>query len=221
MLRTVRVAALIGAVSFLAACATGERPSYAPDDGTSSGASGITSTTAASGVDASVLALFNTSLAVSETAKYEIHQTLQGITAPATFTRDATRTILDVRDVQFRNSGGKRETCNRSSMSCRLGFAEQRLSDLQISSGFWGPAVLEALTSPTVTARIGPITTDSDTVAGQAVTCVSIPGPSRVDRYCALPSGTLASMDTAAVTITLTSYESSFDSSLWDEYPHD
>jgi hypothetical protein len=194
---------------------TGQRPSFDPGV---TAAPGTTAPARATGVSDEILALFDSSTVEPFTAVYRVRQTAQQVTATAILTRDATRTALDIRDVQFRESGGQRQTCNRSSNFCQPGYAEQRLSDLQITSGFWGPSVKDALRSPALNARIGPITTVKDTLAGQGVTCVNIPGPGRVDRYCALDNGVLASMDNAAVSVTLMEYRSTFDQQVWDEF---
>ena len=209
MLRSARALALFTAAIALSACMTGQRPSLDPG--------GTTAPARATGVSDEILALFDSSIPEPFTAVYQVRQTTQQVTATAILTRDATRTALDVRDTQFRESGGQRETCNRSSNACQPGYAQNRLSDLQITAGFWGPSIKDVLRSPILNARIGPITTDKDTVAKQAVTCVNIPGPGRTDRYCALDSGVLASMDNAAVSVTLVEYRTTFDQQVWDE----
>jgi len=213
----------------LTACQTGERPSFdtTPDNGatadTQAGASrpvevatGGTpdnATTARSGYTD----LFDTSSGVTETAVYTVVQTAQQVTAIATLSRDGDRTVVEVRGVQYRGEGDEQTTCVVATGACEAGYDEQPLSDLQITSGFWGPAVVAKLASPTYRARIGPVTTSTITVAGQDAVCVDIPGPDRTDRYCALKSGALAAMDTAYVRVELTSYEPSFDESVWAE----
>jgi len=202
--------------TLLTACQTGERPSFetvpsdegaTPADQDDSGPSPQ--------VDA-FISLLDTPPPDGETATYEIVQVAQGVSATATVVRDAVRTAVDVRDTQFRESAGRQETCGGVSGACAPGYAEQRLSDLQITTGFWGPALRQTLRSPTLEYRIGPITTTSETIAGQPATCIAIPGPSRVDRYCVLASGIAATIETAAVTVNLTDYEATFDESRWN-----
>jgi len=228
-----RALVVAAAVVALTACQTGERPSF--DTSNTSGAQGATTTSTTmddvasstvEGVPETTVAdanpysaLFATSADVSETAVYEVRQTAQQVTATVTVSRMPGRTLVDVRGFQFRDNGGAHETCNVDTQTCEPDYAEQRLSDLQISSGFWGPAIRRELNSPTLASRIGPVTTSDETIAGEPVTCVNVPGPSRSDRYCALATGMLAEKDTAAVTIDLVEYRHAFAEDLWNQFP--
>ncbi len=203
----------------LTACQTGERPSFDTVPSDSGAAPADQDDSGPSPELAALIGLLSSPPPPGETATYEIVQATQGVTATATLVRDGERTALDVRDTQFRESDGRQETCERGSGVCSAGYAEQLLSDLQITTGFWGPALRQTLTSPTLGARIGPITTFSRTIAGQQATCIEIPGPSRVDRYCALSTGIAAAIETAAVTVALTDYRATFDESTWDAIP--
>lgn len=205
----------------LTACQTGERPSFDTVPSDSGAAPADQDDSGPSPELTAFIELLSSPPPPGETATYSIVQATQGVTAAATLVRDSDRTALDVRDAQFRESDGQQETCERASGVCASGYAEQRLSDLQITSGFWGPALRTTLASPTLAARIGPITTFSRTIAGQQATCIEIPGPSRVDRYCVLPSGIVATVETAAVNVELTEYRASFDESIWDSIPAD
>jgi hypothetical protein len=215
----------------LTACQTGERPSFdassdrsPADRDTAPAVEAATAHTpdnagsAASERPGMPAALFITSGA-AETATYEVRQSSQGVTAVVTVSREPGRTVVEVRGTQFREEDGERQTCNVDTNVCEPEFAEQRLSDLQISTGFWGPAVRRELESPTLDARIGPLEYEPDTYAGQTATCVVVPGPSRTDRYCALPSGLLAAKATAAVSIELVDYHTGFDEALWAKIP--
>jgi hypothetical protein len=195
-----------GVATIATACQTGERPTYIEP----------TDSTVPAYAD-----LFDTSSAVAETIVYRIEQTFQQIPATAVLSRDASRFVLDVRNTQYRDSDGERLTCNRDSKECQAGHDEQRISDLSITTGFWGPTVHQRLSGGGPTGRIGPVTTSREPVGDQTATCVSVPGPDRTDRYCALDSGVLASMDTAAVTIELVERRPGFDESLWGEIPSD
>jgi hypothetical protein len=221
----------VGVAVALTACQTGERPSFDTSE------SGAAPTTASAGETTREVAtpdtpdnasgrrprnasdLFDTSSAVTETAVYEVTQAAQQLRAVITVSREPGRSIVEVRGLLFRERDGVRETCNTGTEVCEPDFAEQQLSDLQITTAFWGPAIQSELESPAMDARIGPLTTSDETIAGQRATCVAVPGPSRSDRYCALASGTLALKDTAAVTIDLVEYRTTFDEALWNRFP--
>lgn len=217
--------AVVAASSFLAACFTGERPSFDPTDtlGTRNGASGVSGPgTIADGLPttpAELAKLFGTRARGRETATYEIRPTSSsGSAVVATVSRDTGRLVVQVRNIQYRTDSSGPRTCRDTSKSCTRGLNSQPLSDLLITAQFWGPAIRQQLESPTLAARIGPTQTTQAEIADQLSICIDVPGPQVTDRYCALPTGLLAALRTAAVTITMTDYVPDFDEELWAKY---
>jgi hypothetical protein len=219
-----RALAVVAAVAVLTACQTGERPSFEDDpNAADSDETDAKTSPAEPGVprgsgfaDPAVRsALFETDAAIAETAVYEILQPYQQVRAGATMTRQGERVAVVVRDTAYRTEGDRTVTCSIAAATCEDGANGQPLSDLQITRGFWGPATQVAMTSPRLDARIGPITNTTETIAGQQATCLEIPGPTYTDRYCALASGTVATIDTAAVQVTLVEYRTEFSDWLW------
>ena len=168
---------------------------------------------------ASLASLFGKPATGPETATFEVRPTTQSEPITAVVSRDATRTLVSIRDVQYRSDENGPSTCRRTSNTCTRGFNAQPLSDLNISAQFWGPSVRQELRSPTLASRIGPVTTSNETLAGEAAVCIDVPGPQVTDRYCALSSGMLAQKTTARVVIALVSYSQTFDETLWTEFP--
>jgi hypothetical protein len=210
----------------LSACFTGQRSSYAPDDtagaADATGVTGPESTaTAPSGATGptAFASLFGAPARTPETATYSIRPTTGTGTVTAIVSREAGRTVVSVRNVQYRTSASGPTTCRLETNSCTKGFNAQPISDLNISAQFWGPGVRQELRSPTLAARIGPVTTHSATFAGQSSTCIDVPGPQVTEQYCALPTGMVAHKNTARVEITLVAYSATFDDSLWSSFP--
>lgn len=223
--RLVPLTAVAAAGLLLSACFTGERPSFDPTvtidtQGTAAGASGPG--TIAEGLPstpAELAALFGARASGAETAAFEIRPT-SSTAKPvlATVSRDLTRLVVSIREIQYRTDERGPQTCRTTTQSCTRGLNSQPLSDLQISAQFWGPAIRQQLESPALAARIGPIRTTQATIAEQLAVCIDVPGPQVTDRYCALPTGMLAALSTAAVTVTLVDYLPEFDESLWEAF---
>lgn len=215
----VAAAALLAALG-LSACLTGERASIDTSNAPETTLGTIDSVAAAAGpATAEALALvFGQAASGPETASYVIRPTGSTESVDAVVSRDATRTVVRIRDIQYRSDPTGPRTCRTTTNSCTQGFNSQPLSDLNITAQFWGPSVRQELRSPTLAARIGPIRTTQATIAGQSATCVDVPGPQVTDRYCALASGLLAQKSTARVTIEVSSYSTTFDESMWAEF---
>ncbi len=187
----------------------------------SSATTGTTSTTAPAAITPAspLAALLGRPATSAETATYLVRPTYSTTPVSAVVSRDATRVVVSIRNIEYRTSGGTSETCNRTTKTCAAGLDAQPVSDLLITSQFWGPAPSAALRSPTLVNRIGPMATSVTTVSGQHASCVSIPGPDLTEQYCALDSGLLASEHTGRVEIVLSSYHAGFDQTLWSEFP--
>ncbi|MSW20785.1 MAG: hypothetical protein F2873_07780 [Actinobacteria bacterium] len=212
-------------ISMLSACFTGERATVDTSEtmpspvSTTLEAPDTTIPPGAPKTAAALASLFGAPAKGPETATFEIRPTDQAETVTAVVTRDATRTVVSVRDVQFRSGAAGPSTCRQQTDVCTPGFNSQPLSDLGITAQFWGPSVRQELRSPTLAARIGPVTTTDTTIAGQVAVCIDVPGPDLTVRYCALPTGMLASKSTARVAIELVAYSDTFDEQLWAKFP--
>lgn len=220
--RLVPLTVVAAASLMLSACFTGERPSFDPTDtiGTESApadASGPgTITDGLPSTPAELAALFGARASGPETATFEIRTTsATGDPVVATVSRDLTRLVVSVRDLQYRTNERGPRTCRNATKSCTRGLNSQPLSDLLITAQFWGPAIRQQLESPALAARIGPIRTTQSQIAEQLAVCIDVPGPQVTDRYCALPTGMLAALSTAAVSITMVDYVPEFDEQLW------
>lgn len=225
MRRLAPTLAAVAASLLLASCFTGERPSFDPTDtlGPPNGASGAsgpgTIADGLPGTPAELAQLFGARARGPETATYEIRpSSSSAVPVTATVSRDVDRIVVSVRDIQYRTDASGPRTCRASTKSCTRGLNSQPLSDLLITAQFWGPAIRQQLESPTLAARIGPIRTTQAQIAGQLSICIDVPGPQVTDRYCAVPTGLLAALSTAAVSITMTNYGPEFDEQLWAEY---
>lgn len=211
----------------LAGCFTGERASIDPNqskpDVTEAPIDTAPTVSGPSGPQtaASLATLFGKPATGPETATFELRPTTQSEPITAVVTRDATRTVVSIRDVQYRSDENGPSTCRRTTKVCTRGFNAQPVSDLNITAQFWGPSVRQELRSPTLASRIGPVKTSNETLAGQAALCIDVPGPQVTDRYCALSTGMLAQKTTARVVITLVTYAATFDETLWSEFPTD
>lgn len=155
-----------------------------------------------------------------ETANYKVRPTFQGTPVDIVVSRDSARTLVSVRDIEFRITATGSHTCRRATRRCTPGLDAQPLSDLLISATFWGPAARQALRSPGMVARASAAKASSIVIPGTTLRadCVTVPGNTLDERFCVTPSGLLALQNTARVDITLTTYSTSFAQVLWDEF---
>ena len=212
-------ALLIGGLTVLAGCFTGERASI--DVGATLPPTSVTGATGAASLPTSaeqLAELLGTPAKGPETATYEITPTSQSTPVLAVVSRTNGRVVVSIRDVQYRTDESGPVTCRTTTQACTPGFNAQPLSDLGITALFWGPGARQELRSPGLAARIGPIAATTAEILGQRVACIDIPGPQVTERYCALPTGMLAAKSSARVVITLSAYTATFDDALWLEF---
>jgi hypothetical protein len=209
----------------LSGCFTGKRAASTPDTSPAApatsvdGATGPTTTVETSPILETVAVLLGQSAKSPETATYSVRPTSRSTATPVTVSRDADRTVVSIRNIEYRITARGSRTCRRDTHKCVPGLDAQPISDLLISATFWGPAARQALRAPGMVAKGSSATTSTLAVAGQSAMCVTIPGPNVNERYCALPTGMLAAENTVRVDIALTTYNREFAQALWDEFP--
>ena len=136
-------------------------------------------------------------------AVYTITPTLQDTqTVTATVAQRAGQRKVQIGNVIYRVENSLATTCENATSGCVEFTDDARVSNLNVTSNFWGAAFATRLTNDS-SRRIGSTAGHAETIAGFPAVCVDIP-PSA--SYCALDSGILARYIGADVTIELTSY---------------
>lgn len=136
-------------------------------------------------------------------ATYAITPTLQGTaTVTATVARREGQRRIQIGNVVYLVEDGRSSTCENGLGGCVEYTDDARVSDLNVTSNFWGAAFAARLAND-ARRRIGSTVGHAEEIAGLPAICVDIP-PSA--SYCALDSGVLARYIGADVTIELTSF---------------
>jgi hypothetical protein len=204
------VIVLIG-LAAISGCATGERPTLVAPPSTVSDP-----------VTAAVIERLDRASTATFTATYDITPTSTSETTTATVVQTGQARRVTIGNVEYvRDSEGAR-TCETGNVGCVEGFDEARVSNLNITSEFWGRSSQTRLGLNAARA-VGPPTGSTETIGGQAATCASIPlqssvsiGDSAVQSlvYCAIDAGVLARYNGADVVIELTSFTNAVDEAL-------
>lgn len=97
-----------------------------------------------------------------------------------------------------------------ASRPCMTGLDKAASSDVGLTLDFYAADTARRLRRDAA-AKTGPTTPRSETIAGQASTCVEVPLAGGTAVYCALDSGLLAKLDDGDVLVTLTLYAPSVD----------
>jgi hypothetical protein len=206
-LRQPRTRLALGAVALtllLTACATGPRPTL------------VDQPTATDTVAQAVLDRLERASSATFTADYEITPSLTGQPTHATVIQEGSQQRVTIGDVDYFTDGTTSRTCAVGGTDCVDSIDDARISNLNVTSKFWGPSVaskLELDTARSVDATTGRI----DTIANRPATCADVHVPS-IDgvgsvTYCAVDDGVLARYYGADVTIELTSFVPSVDES--------
>ena len=201
------VALLVAAT--LTGCATGQRPTLvAPPS------------TVGDPVTAAVLDRLDRAQTSVFTATYDITPTLTGETTAATVVQSGDQRRVTIGSVEFFRQGSGARTCFTGNVDCVDGIDEARISDLNITSEFWGRSSAARLGLNAARA-VGNPEGSVETIAGQPATCATIPvgttttaeggSPVQALVYCALDAGVLARYNGADVVIELTSFSESVD----------
>ena len=206
-LRQPRTRIALGAAALtllLTACATGPRPTL------------VDQPTATDTVAQAVLDRLERGSSATFTADYEITPSLTGQPTHATVMQEGSQQRVTIGDVDYFTDGTTSRTCGVGGTDCVDSIDEARISNLSVTSKFWGPSVVSKLeldsarSVDTTTGRI-------DTIANRPATCADVHVPS-IDgvgsvTYCAVDDGVLARYAGADVSIELTSFQPSVDES--------
>lgn len=180
------------------ACATGPRPTWG--DTTLPPASTMTGDP---DIDA-VLALLDAPSDAAMTADYSVLRKYGNVTTTAHLALSpGGRRSVTLGDVRFVTGPDGSATCTPD--GCQQGILAQAASDVGVTIEFWAADAAARLRRD-ATAKIGPATVRSTTVAGQQVECVDLPVSGGTAVYCVLPSGVLAVLDDGDVRVELTGF---------------
>jgi len=151
--------------------------------------------------------------ATSFTATYAITPTLaDAVPAEVTVTHSPASSHVVVASggavtVEYVTTDGEQRTCAAGQSDCVAGLDETRISNLAVSSSFWGPSSAQKLRTD-ATRNVADATASTEILAGETATCAAVPiGPTGIPTvYCAVDGGPLAAYRGADVTIELISY---------------
>ena len=188
----------------LTACAIGPRPTLVDEP------------TVSDTVAQAVLDRLERASSATFTADYEITPSLTGQPTHATVMQLGAQQRVTIGDVEFFTDGTVSRTCSVGGTDCVDTIDEARISNLSVTSKFWGPSVMSKLeldSARSVDASTG----RTDTIADRPATCADVKVPS-IDgvgsvTYCAVDDGVLARYFGADVTIELKSFVPSVDES--------
>ena len=179
----------------LSACFTGARPKLAEG----------AATTGDAAADA-VLSRLDAAGGRTFTADYTIVTKFGNITTPATVVQAGpARRAITIGRTRFIINGSDTATCDLDAGTCSDSIDLQRISNLQLTADFYDASAAARLRRDTEL-RAGPTEASTETIAGQAATCVAIPVTGGKSTYCALNAGPLARYDGADLSIDLTDY---------------
>jgi len=190
-------------VVVLTGCLTGERPTFEPGSSIGDAAA------------EAVLGRLGGAESLNFFATYRIVPSSTGIATQATVAQLGSRLRITIGDVEYSSDGDRSRTCQDD--SCVDFLDDARISNLNITHGFWGSAFRSRLELD-ASRRIGPSAGSSTTIAGQSAACVDVIVPSVATAtgtvvYCALDVGALARYFGADVSIELTSFSFEVSSS--------
>ena len=145
------------------------------------------------------------------TASYSIKRKLGDLQRSASVVQAPPHNVVRIGDVALFGDPPQ-QTCDTATSTCETGLLEQRISDVGISSRFYGPATAQQLRVAVARESANP-TVDTMQVAGVGADCLHISVGGGQETYCVTTDGLVALLDTAAVHIELTSLSDVADSS--------
>ncbi len=195
----------------LAACFTGERPTFADrkfDTGTTTGDPAI---------DA-VLAKLDTAATTPPTftADYDITVRFGNLQKTATVTVDGRSRSITMGDVEYVQTPDLIETCRSS--TCTTGLDAAAISDSQMTVDFYAADAATRLRVDAA-AKIGPTASRTEQIAGQPADCVDVVQSSGTASYCVLGDGILAKLTDGDVYVTMTSFSETADPAALTPHP--
>ncbi len=196
----------------LTACATGPRPTL------------VDETVVDDAVAQAVLDRLDRSKGATFTADYEITPSLTGLPTHATVMQSGSQRRITIGDVDYYTDGNVSRTCVVGGTNCVDSIDEARVSNLNVTSSFWGAssaARLEVDSARSVDASTG----STDTIASRPATCAAVYLPATAGSaasptiaggvgsvtYCAVDDGVLARYFGVDVSIELTSFVPTVD----------
>jgi hypothetical protein len=202
-----RIRIALGAAAatlFLAACATGPRPTLVDEPV-------VTDTVAQA-----VLDRLERASSATFTAEYEITPSLTGQPTHATVIQEGSQQRVTIGNVDYFTDGTVSRTCAVGGTDCVDSIDDARISNLSITSKFWGPSVLSKLELDSARS-VDAATGRTGMIANRPATCADVHVPS-IDgvgsvTYCAVDDGVLGRYAGADVAIELTSFVPSVDES--------
>jgi hypothetical protein len=196
------VATVVAIVATVTGCATGPRPTLVEDP------------VVDDAVAQAVLDRLDRSEGATFTADYEITPTTTGLPTRATVMQSGSQQRITIGDVDYYTDGTVSRTCLVGGTECVDSIDEARVSNLNVTSKFWGTS--SALKLENDSARsVDDSTGNTDTIASRPATCAAVYVPA-VDgvgsvTYCAVDDGVLARYIGADVSIELTAFVPSVD----------
>ena len=151
-----------------------------------------------------VLARLDAVDAQTFTADYSIERKLGDLQRNAHVAQAPPQTVVKIGDVAL-YSDPPAQTCDTAKNTCEDGLLEQRISDMGISSRFYGPATAQQL-RVAVSREEQPPRLDNEQIGGTVAQCLHVPVGGGEETYCVTGTGLVALLDTAAMHIELTSY---------------
>jgi hypothetical protein len=145
------------------------------------------------------------------TAAYSIKRKLGDLQRAANVVQSPPHNVVRIGDVAL-FSDPPQQTCDNVTSICETGLLEQRISDVGISSRFYGPATAQQLRVAVARESADP-TVDTMQIAGVEADCLHVSVGGGQETYCVTADGLVALLDTAAVHIELTSLSEVADSS--------
>ena len=196
---------VVGAVAltlFLTACATGPRPSLVDEPA------------ATDTVAQAVLQRLERGASATFTADYEITPSLTGQPTHATVMQMGTQQRVTIGNVDYFTDGTVSRTCSVGGTDCVDSIDDARISNLNVTSKFWGPSIVSRLELDSARS-VDATTGRTDMIANRPATCADVHVPS-IDgvgdvTYCAVDDGVLARYFGADVSIELTSFVPTVD----------
>jgi hypothetical protein len=204
------VGALTLLVPLLAGCFTGPRPSLESQDQQSASTSPIGD----ANVDA-VLTRLDRVADATFTAHLHVLTRYGNVETDVVVSQDGLdRQSVTIGNVRYLRDHGAASTCDLAAGTCTSGIDESRVSNLQLTSQFYGIGAAARLRQD-ARVRVSSSEPSTSEIAGQRATCVLVPVTGGNKVYCALDNGVLASVNDATFAVTLTDYSPTVDEALF------
>jgi hypothetical protein len=195
-------AVVVAIVVTATACATGQRPTLVEDP------------VVDDAVAQAVLDRLDRSGGTTFTADYEITPSASGVPTHATVMQSGREQRITIGDVDYYTDGIVSRTCAVGGTECVDSIDEARVSNLNITSNFWGRSSATKL-EVDAARSVDDSTGSTATIASRPATCadVHVPAIGGVGSvtYCAVDDGVLGRYFGADVSIELTSFVPSVD----------